>query len=100
VWALLVITLASGSHEEIDSINLVIDPAGNALAVWKDKEAEDLVASRYRAATEAWAAPVPIDSEFTSEPSEIGSLAINDVGDIVAAWPAMKDLLVRARRFD
>lgn len=94
------VTLASGSHEQIDSIELAIDPAGNALAVWKDKEADDLVASRYRATTGAWAAPVPIDSEFTSEPDEIGSLAINDAGDIVAAWSAMNDNLVRARRFD
>jgi len=62
-------------------------------------EEGDPMTGRVRAAG-AWAAPVPIDTEFTSEPSKIGGLAVNEAGDIVAIWSGLDDARVRARRFE
>jgi hypothetical protein len=52
-----------------------VDDAGNAIAVWQNGTAQDLLAARYVKADSAWSDPVPIDNvnEYLSFPAQIAT---------------------------
>jgi hypothetical protein len=85
-----------------DEVNLVVDPMGNALSIWKDHGLSRLDSARYNALTGEWAAPMPVsgDSDLPASETVIGDLAVGRNGDIVAIWADVAGLHLRARRFE
>ncbi len=67
---------------------VVTDGAGNAMAVWRQRDGarHDIWASRYQAAAAAWSAPAKIETNDQGDAAEPRAAMHRD-GDVIVVWP-------------
>lgn len=83
------ITLAPSS-EDPDTVDVVIDPQGNATAVWQGDLPDFFVFSSSRLPNGTWTTPQAIGQSTNRDGFNVDlshePLAVNPVGDVIAGW--------------
>lgn len=96
--------LTVGSPDFVQQLEAALDPAGNAMIIWREDTAtaSTLWARRFRVAANTWDPAVQLETHATLD---IGQpmLAMDASGNAIATW-ALGDMVsngtIRARRFD
>jgi len=105
VWSTPVINLDSNLQASFFDVQVAMDVAGNAIAVWSKRDDGTgkfvIQTKRYNVTTGVWSAPAIVLSEATQNASD-PQIAMDATGNATAVWTISSETqeFVQAKRYD